>query len=74
MISDVCKNRSEKRNLFFFLLAVVYVAVFSYNRIHMTNHFLSDVCFGILITAGLETLIDVFIMRPLEKETDQITE
>ncbi len=74
MISDVCKNRSEKRNLFFFLLAVVYAAVFSYNRIHMTNHFLSDVCFGILITAGLETLIDVFIMRPLEKETDQITE
>ena len=33
-----------------FFAACIFVLVYAYNRIHMTNHFLSDVCFGTLIT------------------------
>ncbi|MBP5330276.1 MAG: phosphatase PAP2 family protein [Lachnospiraceae bacterium] len=32
------------------ILGIVFVLIYGYNRIHMTNHFLSDVCFGTLIT------------------------
>ena len=50
MLADVCKKKSMKKNLICFALACVFVAIYSYNRIHMTNHFLTDVCFGTLIT------------------------
>lgn len=42
-----------------FFLVFLFVALCGYNRIHMTNHFLSDVCFGVLnstlLTAGIFT-------------------
>ena len=50
MLADVIKKRSHKKNLICFFVACIYVLVYGYNRIHMTNHFLSDVCFGTLIT------------------------
>ena len=50
MLTDAMKNRSARRNAVAFGFACLYVAVYGYNRIHMTNHFLSDVCFGTLIT------------------------
>lgn len=50
MLTDVLKNRSAKKNAVAFAFACAYVAVYGYNRIHMTNHFLSDVCSGTLIT------------------------
>lgn len=50
MLSDVTKKRSDGRNLRCFIVACVFVLIYGYNRIHMTNHFLSDVCFGTLIT------------------------
>ena len=49
MLADVTKNRSMRRNIFCFVIACVFVMIYGYNRIHMTNHFLSDVCFGTLI-------------------------
>lgn len=33
-----------------FGFAASFVVLYGYNRIHMTNHFLSDVCWGVLIT------------------------
>jgi membrane-associated phospholipid phosphatase len=50
MLTDVTKNRSEGRNCRCFIVACVFVLIYGYNRIHMTNHFLTDVCFGTLIT------------------------
>ena len=50
MLTDVTKSRSEGRNLRCFIVACVFVLIYGYNRIHMTNHFLTDVCFGTLIT------------------------
>ena len=50
MLADVTRKRSGRKNLLCFLGACLYVLIYGYNRIHMTNHFLSDVCFGTLIT------------------------
>ena len=40
-----------------FALACVFILICGYNRIHMTNHFLSDVCFGTLNTTLLTAVI-----------------
>jgi membrane-associated phospholipid phosphatase len=50
MLTDVLKNRGTRRNLIAFVIACAFVLLYGYNRIHMTNHFLTDVCFGTLIT------------------------
>jgi len=50
MLADVIKDRSDRKNLVCFIIACLFVLIYGYNRIHMTNHFLSDVCFGTLIT------------------------
>ena len=50
LLTDVMKKHSGRKNLTAFALACVFVLIYGYNRIHMTNHFLSDVCFGTLIT------------------------
>ena len=46
-----------------FSLACVFVLAYGYNRIHMTNHFLSDVCFGTLITYLIYSLISTAFLR-----------
>ena len=48
MLADVIKDRSDRKNLVCFIIACLFVLIYGYNRIHMTNHFL--VCFGTLIT------------------------
>ena len=45
------------QNLTAFALACVFILICGYNRIHMTNHFLSDVCFGTLNTTLLTAVI-----------------
>ena len=50
MLADVLKGHSMKKNIIAFCAACAFVLLYGYNRIHMTNHFLSDVCFGTLIT------------------------
>ncbi len=50
MLADLSKKRSEAKNMVCFAIAVVFVLIYGYNRIHMTNHYLTDVCFGTLIT------------------------
>lgn len=48
MLTDVLKKASSKKNTAAFVIACIFVTLYGYNRIHMTNHFLSDVCFGTL--------------------------
>ena len=56
-LTDCMKNRSMRKNLIAFGLVCLFILLCSYNRMHMTNHFLSDVCFGVLnstlLTAGI---------------------
>ena len=60
VLTDCMKNRSDRKNMIAFILVCVFILLCGYNRIHMTNHFLSDVCFGVLIvillTAGICTV------------------
>ena len=63
MLTDVMKKRSNRKNLIAFILSCVFVLIYGYNRIHMTNHFLSDVCFGTLITYLIYSLISTAFLR-----------
>lgn len=61
-------NIKHKNNIIVyvsFAFAFVYVALYGYNRIHMTNHFLSDVCFGTLFTYLIFALIDKALEKAL---------
>lgn len=70
MLTDVMKKRSNRKNLIAFILGCVFVLIYGYNRIHMTNHFLSDVCFGTLITYLIYSLISTAFLRIVSGETD----
>jgi membrane-associated phospholipid phosphatase len=50
MLADVCKKKNMTENIICFVIACAFVLLYGYNRIHMTNHFLTDVCFGTLFT------------------------
>lgn len=56
-LTDCMKNRSMRKNLIAFGLVCLFILLCGYNRMHMTNHFFSDVCFGVLnstlLTAGI---------------------
>ena len=66
MLTDLGKNPSEKKNLAAFCLACAFAVLYGYNRIHMTNHFLSDVCFGTLITCLIYAGISTAFLRAAE--------
>ena len=70
MLTDVFKKRSGRGNLIAFAIACVFVLLYGYNRIHMTNHFLSDVCFGTLITFLIYAAISTAFLRCIEKGQD----
>ena len=67
MLADVTKKRSEGRNLRCFIAACAFVLIYGYNRIHMTNHFLTDVCFGTLITYLIFSAVSAAFMKGLIK-------
>ncbi len=64
VLTDCMKKRSLRKNLIALGLVCLFVLLCGYNRMHMTNHFLSDVCFGVLnstlLTAGI---VQVFTKR-----------
>ncbi len=68
MLSDVSGKSSRKRNLVCWLIGVAYMVLFVYNRIHMTNHFLSDVCWGALIQVTAMTLMYRAMILPAEED------
>ena len=67
MLSDVLKKRSEKKNMVCFVIASCFVIIYGYNRIHMTNHFLSDVCFGTLITYVIYSVVSTSFLQALKE-------
>ena len=67
MLTDLGKKRSAGKNTVAFVIACVFVLLYGYNRIHMTNHFLTDVCFGTLITYLLYAGISAAFLRGAEK-------
>ena len=67
MLTDVMRNRSSKKNVTAFVIACLFVAIYGYNRIHMTNHFLSDVCSGTLITYIIYAVISTAFLKAAEK-------
>ena len=67
MLADVCRRRSERKNLLAFCLACAFVLLYGYNRIHMTNHFLTDVCFGTLITYLIYAAVSTAFLRAARK-------
>ena len=50
LFADVLKKKSEFIRWSLFGFACAWVILYGYNRIHMMAHFLTDVCFGTLIT------------------------
>ncbi len=68
MLSDVLKKRSDKKNIVCFIIASCFVIIYGYNRIHMTNHFLSDVCFGTLITYGIYAIVSSAFLKAAERK------
>lgn len=68
VLSDISRKSSPGRNLVFWFIAVAYILLFAYNRIHMTNHFLSDVSWGALIQISVMTLMYRAMIRPAEAE------
>lgn len=67
MLTDLSKKRNEMKNIIAFVIASGFVILYGYNRMHMTNHFLSDVCFGTLITY----LIFAVVSRAFLQKTSQ---
>lgn len=68
MLTDLFKKRSRRKNAVAFGFACAFVALYGYNRIHMTNHFLTDVCFGTLITYIIYSCVSAAFTRPLSRE------
>ena len=68
MLADATKKRSGGRTLRCFFAACVFVLIYGYNRIHMTNHFLTDVCFGTLITYLIYAVISTAFLRSVKEQ------
>ena len=66
LLADVTKKRNEGRNFRCFIFACAFVLLYGYNRIHMTNDFLTDVCFGTLITYLIHAVVSKALL-PAEK-------
>ena len=67
MLTDVINKRSNRKNWTAFGAACVFVALYGYNRIHMTNHFLSDVCFGTLTTYLIHAVVSHAFLSTVEE-------
>ena len=69
MLADVLKCKKAYLKNLFFAFAIVWIVVFGYNRIHMNAHFLTDVCFGVLITYSLFALTYKFVFSIFKRDS-----
>ena len=67
MLAGVVKCKKTYLNNLLFAFAIVWIVVLGYNRIHMNAHFLTDVCFGVLITYCLYALTYKLVFSIFEK-------
>ena len=70
MLPGVMKNPSTGKNWTAFGVACGFVILYGYNRIHMTNHFLSDVCFGTLIAYLIFAVVSSAFLRAAEEKNE----
>lgn len=70
LLTDCMKNRNSRKNTTAFILVCIFVILCGYNRIHMTNHFLSDVCFGTLNSYVLTAAICTVFRKALPKNKE----
>ena len=68
MLADVLKCKKPFLKKLLFAFAIVWIVVLGYNRIHMNAHFLTDVCFGVLITYCLYAVTYLFVFSVFEKD------
>ena len=66
-LADVVKWKKPHLKNLLFAFAIVWIIVLGYNRIHMNAHFLTDVCFGVLITYCLYALTYKLVFSVFEK-------
>ncbi len=71
LLTDVLEKRSMRKNWIAYGLACGFVLLYGYNRIHMTNHFLSDVCFGTLITYLIFSAVSCAFLRTADHENSK---
>jgi membrane-associated phospholipid phosphatase len=63
MLASVLKCKKTWLKYVLFIFAISWVIIFGYNRIHMNAHFLTDVCFAVLITYILYALTYKCVMK-----------
>ena len=68
MLADVCKKKNMTKNIICFVIACAFVLLYGYNRIHMTNHFLTDVCFGTLFTYLIYSVCSAAFLKSAVKK------
>ena len=71
MMTDCMKKRSMGKNIAAFILVCILTLITGYNRIHMTNHFLSDVCFGCLITYLIFSAVSMVFLQTVRKHSSK---
>lgn len=71
VLTGCMKHSSSRKNIAAFCLVCVFILACGYNRMHMTNHFLSDVCFGTLNTCLLTAGIFTVFMKALPASGDR---
>ena len=76
VLTDCIKIESARKprvNLTVFFFVCVFILLCGYNRMHMTNHFLSDVCFGTLNTTLLTAGIFTVFLNAVERHGKEIS-
>ena len=61
LLTSVLKYRKDWFKYAAYAFAVIWILIMGYNRIHMNAHFLTDVCFGVLITYCIYALVYTLI-------------
>lgn len=67
MLADVLKCKKNYLRYLLFAFAIFWLVILGYNRIHMNAHFLTDVCFGVLITYCLYALTYTLVFSIFRK-------
>ena len=53
-----------------YAFSVVFMLLTTYNRLHMSNHFLSDVCWAMLLIVGVAAGMYCLLFDGVEKKTE----
>ena len=70
VLIDCMKRRSVRKKIAAFCLVCAFIVMCGYNRIHMTNHFLTDVCSGVLIVSLLTAGIFAVFLKAADGDRD----